>query len=361
MKITILTVGTRGDVQPFIALGIGLKKAGYEVQIVTHSFFESWIRSYGFDFAVIEGNPQEYIESEEGREMLESGSNPVKFLGSLARSMNPFVARLLSDMWQVCRSTDVIIAHSILFWTYDLAQQLKVPYFLASFIPLTPTTKYPAAIGSGKSLGALGNYLSYSLSSLLIWQIFRKPVNKWLQTNFSLPPSPFWRSPLLRMRKQKVPLLYAYSNYVLPKPSSWSNEIQVTGYWFLEPEKDWKPPTDLVDFLNGGSPPVYIGFGSMSDRDPEYITKIVLAALEKTKQRGIISTGWGGISNADLGDRLFKINSVPHDWLFPNCAAIVHHGGAGTTAASLKAGVPSIIVPFFSDQPFWGHRVADLG
>ena len=168
------------------------------------------------------------------------------------------------------------------------------------------------------------------------------------------------------MRKQKVPLLYAYSNYVLPKPSSWSNEIQVTGYWFLEPEKDWKPPTDLVDFLNGGSPPVYIGFGSMSDRDPEYITKeyitkIVLAALEKTKQRGIISKGWGGISNTDLGDRLFTINSVPHDWLFPKCAAIVHHGGAGTTAASLKAGVPSIIVPFFSDQPFWGNRVADLG
>ena len=142
MKITILTVGTRGDVQPFVALGIGLKKAGYEIQIVTHLCFETWIRSYDFDFAVIEGNPQEFIESEEGRKMLESGSNPVEFIRLLARSMNPFVDSLMSDMWQVCQSTDVIIAHSILFWTYALAKKLNIPYFLASFTPFTPNRRH---------------------------------------------------------------------------------------------------------------------------------------------------------------------------------------------------------------------------
>ncbi|WP_019504837.1 glycosyltransferase [Pleurocapsa sp. PCC 7319] len=361
MKITILTVGTRGDVQPFIALGLGLKQIGHTVTIVTHAIFESWIRSYGFDFAEIVGDPQGFIESEEGQKMLESGSNPIKFIRLLSDSMSPFVDSLMSDIWQVCQSTDAIIAHSILFWTYDLAYKLDIPYFLASFTPLSSTTKYPVSMGSGKSQGGLFNYLSYPLSLIIFWQIYKKPVNQWLESNLSMPSRSLWRSPFLSMRKQKVPFLYAYSNYVLPKPQNGRKDDYVTGYWFLNSATDWTPPDDLINFLGAGSPPVYIGFGSMSNRDPEATTKIAIAALEKTNQRGVISTGWGGISNIDLPDSIFKIDSVPHDWLFPRCTALVHHGGAGTTASGLKAGVPTIIVPFFSDQPFWGHRVADLG
>ena len=361
MKITILTIGTRGDVQPFIALSLGLKQAGYEIKIVTHSIFESWIKSYGFDFAFIEGNPQEFIESEEGRKILESGSNPIEFIRLFSQSISPFVDSLMSDIWQACQSTDAIIAHSTLFWTYDLAQKLNVPYFLASYTPQSATTNYPVAMGSGKSSSGVLNYLSYPLSSLILWQIFKKPVNQWLKSNLGLSSRSFWRSPIFSMRKQKVPFLYAYSNYVLPKPRNWRKEDYVTGYWFLDSASDWTPPGNLTNFLNAGSPPVYIGFGSMSNRDPETTTKIAIAALEKTNQRGIISTRWGGINNLDLPNNVFKINSVPHNWLFPQCAAVVHHGGAGTTAAGLKAGVPTVIVPFFSDQPFWGHRIADLG
>lgn len=267
----------------------------------------------------------------------------------------------MTDMWQACQSTDAIIAHSALFWTYDLAKKLDVPYFLACYTPQTPTTKYPVAMGSGKSLGSLLNYFSYPLSSLFLWQIYRKPVNHWLETHLDFSSRSFLNSPLFSMRKQKVPFLYAYSNYVLPKPSNWRKEDYVTGYWFLDSATDWTPSEDLTDFFNAGSPPLYIGFGSMSNREPETITNIALAALEKTNQRGIIATGWGGISNIDLPDSVFKIESVPHDWLFPKCAAVVHHGGAGTTAAGLKAGIPTIVVPFFSDQPFWGQRIAKLG
>ena len=360
MKITILTIGTRGDVQPLIALGLGLKQAGHTVKIVTHSIFASWIESYGFDFAAIEGDPIGFLESEEGKKILESGSNPIEFIRLFSQTISPFVDRLMSDIWQACQSTDAIIAHSALFWTYDLARKLDVPYFLACYTPQTPTTKYPVAMGSGKSLGGLFNYLSYPLSSLFLWQIFRKPVNEWLKSNLRSSRS-LWRSPFFSMRKQQIPFLYAYSNYVLPKPSSWRKEDYVTGYWFLDSTTGWTPPQDLTDFLNGGSPPVYIGFGSMSNRQPETVTEIAIAALEKTNQRGIIATGWGGISNVDLPDNIFKLDSAPHDWLFPKCAAVVHHGGAGTTAAGLKAGVPTIIVPFFSDQPFWGQRIVDLG
>ena len=361
MKITILTIGTRGDVQPLIALGLGLKQAGYTVKIVTHSIFASWIEGYGFEFAPVEGDPIGFLESEEGKQILESGSNPIEFIRLFSQTISPFVDRLMSDIWQACQSTDAIIAHSALFWTYDLARKLDVPYFLACYTPQTVTTKYPVAMGSGKSTNGLLNYLSYPLSSLFLWQIFRKPVDRWLQSNLDLPARSFLKSPLFSMRKQQVLFLYAYSHYVLPKPQNWREKDYVTGYWFLDSATDWKPSEDLAKFLQAGSPPIYIGFGSMSNREPEKITNIVLAALERTNQRGIIATGWGGVSNADLPDSVLKIDSVPHDWLFPKCMAAIHHGGAGTTAAGLKAGVPTIIVPFFSDQPFWGQRVADLG
>ncbi len=262
MKITILTIGTRGDVQPLIALGLGLKQAGYAVKIVTHSIFASWIGSYGFDFAAIEGDPIGFLESAEGKKILESGSNPIEFIRLFSRTISPFIDRLMSDIWQACQSTDAIIAHSSLFWTYDLAQKLNVPYFLACYTPQTPTTKYPVAMGSGKSLGGLFNYLSYPLSSLFLWQIFRKPVNRWLQFNLGLSSRSLWRSPIVSMRKQNIPFLYAYSNYVLPKPSNWREEDYVTGYWFLDSATHWIPPQDLTDFLKAGSPPVYIGFGS---------------------------------------------------------------------------------------------------
>ena len=360
MKITILTIGTRGDVQPLIALGLGLKQAGHSIKIVTHSIFKSWIESCGFDFAAVEGDPIGFLESEEGKKILESGSNPIEFIRLFSQTISPFVDRLMSDIWQACQSTDAIIAHSALFWTYDLARKLNVPYFLACYTPQTSTTKYPVAMGSGKSANGLLNYLSYPLSSLFLWQIYRKPVNRWLRSNLDMPSRSFLKSPLWSMRKQ-VPFLYAYSNYVLPKPQNWHEKDYVTGYWFLDSATDWTSPEDLTDFLEAGSPPIYIGFGSMSNREPETITNIVLAALEKTNQRGIIATGWGGISNVDLPHNVFKINSVPHDWLFPKCTAVIHHGGAGTTGASLKAGVPTIIVPFFSDQPFWGQRITDLG
>ncbi len=137
--------------------------------------------------------------------------------------------------------------------------------------------------------------------------------------------------------------------------------MRVTGYWFLEHPGGWKPPRELVDFLESGSPPVYVGFGSMNKTDPEELTDIVLRALERTGRRGVLVTGWGGISNSALPDTVFAVDEVPHDWLFKRVEAAVHHGGAGTTAASLRAGIPTIVVPFFADQPFWGRRVAELG
>ena len=175
-----------------------------------------------------------------------------------------------------------------------------------------------------------------------------------------LPKAPFW-GPYGDDRFKQNPILYGYSPAVIPPPADWNEQMRVTGYWFLDSGDDWTPPADLLEFLQAGTPPVYIGFGSMIMRNPEATAQLIMQALARTRQRAIMLSGWGGLRSTNVPDSVFMIDAVPHAWLFPRMAAVVHHGGAGTTSAGLRAGVPSIIVPFFADQPFWGQRVADLG
>jgi sterol 3beta-glucosyltransferase len=174
-----------------------------------------------------------------------------------------------------------------------------------------------------------------------------------------LPASSPW-GPFGSDRLAHGPILYGFSPSVIAPPRDWGEHVHVTGYWFLDPPSDWTPPPALVEFLQAGPPPVYIGFGSMSSQRPEETAALVGQALARAGQRAIMLSGWGGLHQAD-SDSVFMVDSVPHAWLFPQVAAVVHHGGAGTTAASLRAGVPSIVIPFHGDQPFWGQRVADLG
>jgi sterol 3beta-glucosyltransferase len=159
-------------------------------------------------------------------------------------------------------------------------------------------------------------------------------------------------------------MLHSFSPILFSRPPDWGEDIHITGYWFLDHPPDWQPPAGLVDFLKSGPPPVYVGFGSLPHRNPQQTAQIVLEALQQSEQRGVIATGWGGLNGSDLshppGD-VFMLESIPHDWLFPRMAAVVHHGGSGTTGAGLRAGVPSVIVPHTGDQPLWAQRVAELG
>ena len=175
-----------------------------------------------------------------------------------------------------------------------------------------------------------------------------------------MAPAPFW-GPFASLQRQEQTILYGYSPQVLPPPKDWDDFIHVTGYWFLEPPAGWEPPVDLVNFLQSGPPPVYIGFGSMVNSKPEETTDLVLQALARIGQRGVLSAGWGGLKKEDLPETVFMIGSIPFSWLFPQMAAVVHHGGAGTTSIGLWAGIPSIVTPFMGDQPFWGQRVYELG
>lgn len=165
-------------------------------------------------------------------------------------------------------------------------------------------------------------------------------------------------------KSSKIPILYSYSPTLFPAPSDWPSWIHVTGYWFHDLLREWSPPEKLVDFLASGPAPVYIGFGSMAQAswmDADSRVRMVIKALGRAKQRGIVSFGPNVAADVPLPDNILRVESVPHEWLFPRVSMTVHHGGSGTTSQSLRAGVPMLITPFMWDQPFWGHCVMTAG
>ncbi len=362
MHITILTIGSRGDVQPYLAFAVGLKNAGYTVRLATHTKFEQEIRKYGLEFAIINGNPQDAFASDAGQKFMQT-KNPLLYPSRFAAVVEPLLKNAIADSWDACQGTDVVITGSIVFWGFDIAQKLGVPFYYATMQPFTPTKEIPIQ-GTPPELEKLGgwyNKLTYQVLNQIFWWLFRNPVNQFRQNTLKMPALGVWTSPLNNMIEAKINFLTAISSLVIPKPADWSEFEHITGYWFLDAPKDFIPPQDLVDFIKAGTPPVYIGFGSMTGKQAEAVAEIALAALMKTQQRGIFLTGWSGVDNIDVPENIFQIDSIPHDWLFPQMACIVHHGGAGTTAATFRAGVPGIIIPFLGDQSFWGYRSMKLG
>jgi UDP:flavonoid glycosyltransferase YjiC (YdhE family) len=230
----------------------------------------------------------------------------------------------------------------------------------ASATSLAPDVSFPELALRSPLRGGY-NRLTHALAAHGLWQMLRGPFNSARQTVLGLPPlSPIeqWR----RVRRDAGLVLYGYSAFVAPRPADWDERMRVTGYWFLEHGPNWQPPAALVEFLAAGPPPVYVGFGSvLAGSDPDALTALVIAALRETGQRGVLFRGWGDFARGDLPPDMIAVDSVPHDWLFPQMAVVATHGGAGTVAYALRAGVPVVVMPVYGDQPFWGRRVAALG
>ena len=362
MRIAIIAPGSRGDVQPYLALGKGLKQAGHIVRLVTHQNFEGFVNSHGVEFWPIEGSVQDIAQSQDMRALMERG-NFLTILSEMAKEAKHGALALAKGGLAACRGMDLVVAGiGGVFIGIALAEKLGLPLLQAYYIPFTPTQAYPSFLFPKLPpwLGGALNRLSYQLARQMMWQGFRSADRLARRDVLGLPAARFW-GPFDADCLQHTPILYGYSPSVIPKPSDWDNNTHVTGYWFLDPADDWTPPAALMEFLQAGPPPVYVGFGSMSSRKPEQTADLILQALVQAKQRAIILSGWGGLRIVDLPDTVFVIDSVPFSWLFPRVAAVVHHGGAGTTSAGLRAGVPSIVIPFFGDQPFWGQCIAELG
>lgn len=361
MRVVILAPGTRGDVQPMVALSVGLMQAGQHVRLVTHSTFESFVRSHNVEYHQLAGNPLQDLLKEEGLDWLESGQNPIRFIRNLVRISLPLVPKMFHDCWVSSQDADVILFHGLVPQGYHIAKRLGIPSFLVSFQPMSMTGDFPMLLfPQSPGLGRAWNRMSYRIAEQLGWQPIRTLMNRFLREDLGAPAFEFLGSHR-RMRLQHQPQLHGFSSIAFAKPADWGEWHHITGYWFLNQTQGWEAPREIVDFIASGPPPLYIGFGSMTDRDPKRLLQIALDALKLTGQRAVLHRGWAGLHQEDVPGHVLLVDAAPHEWLFPQMSVVVHHGGAGTTASGLRAGVPAVIVPFFADQPWWGDRVKKLG
>ena len=361
-RILIATYGSRGDVEPFLALALGLKARGHDVALMTSTRFSGWIGDNGVSFLPMSDEALAQIETPDGRAMLD-GSTGVIARMMAARRMTakarPLMAKMLAQTWENAQSVrpDLIIFHPKMLAAPHIAEKLGIPAVLVFLQPMfVPTSEFPAAgLPSLKLPG--WNRLSYRLVSLS-FALYRKPVNA-LRARLGLEPvtsagvlSPPELSPM--------PVVHPVGRHVLERPGDWPDHALITGFWRLPQEAGYTPDPALAAFLEAGPAPVYAGFGSMPAADPAALGALVVEAIRKAGRRGVIASGWGGLKAADAED-MHVIEAAPHDWLFPRMAAVVHHGGAGTTAAGFRAGVPSVICPFGVDQPWFAELSVKLG
>ncbi|KAM0583636.1 hypothetical protein ACHAQF_008401 [Verticillium nonalfalfae] len=371
LNITIQVVGSRGDVQPFIALGTALQRYGHRVRLATHDNFADFVRSSGLEFYPIGGDPEDlmaYMVKNPGlipsMESLRGGD-----IGRKRRMMHD----MLRGCWQSCVEpdplsrrpfvADVIIANPPSFAHVHCAEALCVPLHIMFTMPWSATRSFPhplANVNGDKMDPRTSNYLSYGVVDLMTWQGLGDVINGWRVKDLKLEPLAAAVGPDV-VSILKIPHTYCWSPALVPKPADWGETIDICGF-FMRDEPAYTPPADLQAFLENGPEPVYIGFGSIVLEDPARVTEVIKEACQRLGVRAIVSRGWSKLGGTDPSTKeVFYLGDCPHEWLFKRVAAVVHHGGAGTTACGLINGRPTTIVPFFGDQPFWAKVVASNG
>ena len=363
-RILVFTYGTRGDVEPFLALAKGLQQAGHDVRFATSSRFRGFVEEFGVSFFPMSDTSLAAIESPDGKVMLEGSSGLYQRIRAgirLARKSGPINDTLMQETWEAAADfqPDIIVFSSKMFGAPHVAEKLKVPAVFGTLQPMIVPTKSFPAMGLPRLPFPGYNRLSYSLVTKS-FGMMRKGVNRFRKNTLDLAPVRSNRDVLLPPGAGTIPLLHAYSESVVPRPNDWPETAVVTGYWRLEKDTRYAPFPELQSFLDDGPPPVFIGFGSMTSADPKVLGDLATGALRKAGQRGVIAKGWAELEVA-ADDNIIAIPPVPYDWLFPRMAAIVHHGGAGTTSEGFYAGVPCVICPFFGDQPGWAQLSVRLG
>ncbi|KAI8627611.1 glycosyltransferase family 1 protein [Xylariaceae sp. FL1651] len=364
LRITCLTIGSRGDVQPYIALCKGLMAEGHKPRIATHTEFRSWIEGHGIEFAPVAGDPAELM-----RICVQNGTFTWAFLREANSKFRGWLDGLLATAFIACQGSDLLIESPSAMAGIHIAEALSIPYFRAFTMPWTRTRAYPHAfVMPEHKMGGAYNYITYVMFDNVFWKSTAHQINRWRNNVLGLP-----NTNLEKMQPNKVPFLYNFSPAVVAPPLDYSDWIRVTGYWFLDEGQEWTPPNDLREFIEkarkDGKKLVYVGFGSIVVPEPAKMTQEVIDGVLKADVRCILSKGWSdrldsqhaAIPEQALPSEIFQIKSAPHDWLFRQIDAAAHHGGSGTTGASLRAGIPTIVRPWFGDQFFFGSRVEDLG
>ncbi|KAI9842751.1 MAG: hypothetical protein M1837_006934 [Sclerophora amabilis] len=400
LNIVIQVVGSRGDVQPFVSLGQTLKNTyGHRVRLATHPVFKSFVEENGLEFFSISGDPAELMAFMVKNPGLMPGFDSMRS-GDVGKRRKG-IYEILKGCWRSCieagdgmgvRATDntfedyasidsgislsgdpsakpfvadAIIANPPSFAHIHLAEKLGIPLHMMFTMPWSPTQAFPHPLANVQSSNAdngITNFVSYALVEMMTWQGLGDLINRFRENTLGLESVSLMWAPGMASRL-RIPFTYCWSPALIPKPKDWGQHISIAGFYFLSLASSFTPDPSLAAFLEDGPPPVYIGFGSIVVDDPNALTKMIFEAVKKTGVRALVSKGWGGFGADQIGvpENVYMLGNVPHDWLFTRVSCVVHHGGAGTTAAGMTLGKPTVVVPFFGDQPFWGAMIAKAG
>jgi sterol 3beta-glucosyltransferase len=355
MKITILTYGSRGDVQPFLPLSVALMAKGHRIKLAAPARFQSLIESYGVQFVPLAGEPEDL-----SRRLNDAGNNFIRMVGEMVDHAMEIAVDVLHQTEEACSDAELIIhtfAHAV--GAHTLAREKGVPdIHIQTFPMFTPTGDYPNVTMPELKIPAL-NRLTHILSQKVTWWGAKFGYER-VRRRVGLPKRKLYFPFADDQARPRTPVLCAWSPSLIPPSADWPPHVFVTGWYFFDSNQDYSPPEELQKFLESGKSPVCISFGSMVHRHHEKIDNMVRESLRRTNNRGIVLSGWSQVKSSS-SDQILYLDAVPHDWLLPRCKMIIHHGGAGTTSAGLRAGIPNIVIPFTADQPFWARRVHVIG
>jgi len=354
MKITMLTVGSTGDVRPYLLLGRELRSRGHDITIATFSRFREMIESAGLRFFSLSGDAEAFMAS-----IMNPDTTSVTYLTRLSKKLKTVAPLLIRDMEESCRGAEAMICNYFGSVYYSVAEEFGIPCIQTQYFVMDPNPSAPISSIRSQRLPAFANKASYKAGYYLIGAVEKHFLGDWRKEAGLDPRKPSSR-PNYRIGTHTIPVIYALSPSVFPRPEEWGPSIHMSGFWFDDAPAPWSPPADLESFLSAGDPPVYLGFGSMNTGDMQRLLTIVLRSLHAAGLRAVIASGWGGL-RLSSNSRVFFTDYAPHDWLFPRVRAVIHHGGIGTTAEGLRWGKPTLIIPFVGDQLFWGERIRALG
>ena len=354
MRIAILTIGSRGDVHPYVALGVALRRRGHSVRIVTGRGFGDVVEAAGLDYGEIGFDFQQLISDPDLKAALRS----LPALVRAFRDAGEMVDVSLRDSWAACRDAEAVIYHPKAIAAPHIAEKLRCAAILAPVVPFGVTTDaFESPLLPLRSFGPVTNRMNHRVVDFASTKGFASRIARFRSDTLGLDPTPSRPTNVLMVKGRPAPKVFGFSRYLVPMPADAHGHV-TTGYWFNDSHEHEALDADLATFLEAGDPPIYFGFGSMAGDRPENTAGAVVQALERIGRRGVLSRGWGGLDPREVPGHIHVVDETPHDLLLPRCAAVVHHGGSGTTHRGLRHGRPTLIRPVFGDQPFWGRRVA---
>ena len=375
-RIRLISVGSRGDLQPYLAILLELQRRGHQVSLIGSINFQAVAEAHGLSFVPLPGDFTSLLSSEAGLALMQG--KPVRLIS------DALLGELLETARAAMEGTDLLLVSPLCLWGYHLAEAAGCPLVVLSPVPIMATGEFPflgfPASPTSRNGGSTRhrirrrlNRSSYRLVSLLKWRQDARVIQAFRRDRLGLQPLPWGGVQSRRTPPAHLvdpPVLHLISPQVLPRPADWKASASLTGFCFHEPRTadgaiqptPYSPDRELSAFLESGPAPVYAGFGSMISRDPEALAAAVVEAAQQARVRMILSPGWGRVvPRAALPADVFLLEECPHSWLFPRVQAAIHHGGAGTTATTLRCGIPSTVVAFFADQPAWGRMLEQLG